>query len=115
MFLQALVLLRLGHALLLAAVLERDVRRKLGAGLGAALVVLIVLVERLLDVSHHHLVSELLFGLLQVLLHRGGLREQRAPVRGARHDVLGEGPPPRQERCTVSTHHRFVPHIVTQR
>lgn len=76
MFLQALVLLRLGHALLLAAVLVGGGVRELGAGLGAALVVFVVLVlgvEGLLNVSDHDFAFELLFGLLQVLLHRGSL------------------------------------------
>lgn len=78
MFLQALVLLRLGHALLFAAVLVGGGGRELGAGLGAALVVFVVLVlgvEGLLNVRDHDFVFELLFGLVQVLLHRGSLGE----------------------------------------
>lgn len=77
MLLQALILLRLSHALLLAAVLVGGGGRELGAGLCAVLVVLIVLVlgiDGLLDVSSQHFVLQLLFGLFQVLLHCGGLR-----------------------------------------
>lgn len=87
MFLQALVLLRLGHALLFAAVLVGGGGRELGAGLGAALVVFVVLVlgvEGLLNVSNHDFAFELLFGLLQVLLHRGSLGGRRGGEAGDR-------------------------------
>lgn len=80
MFLQALVLLRLGHALLFAAIHVVGGSRELSTGLGAALVVFVVLilgVEGLLNVSNHDFVFELLFGLLQVLLHRGSLEGGR--------------------------------------
>lgn len=82
MLLQAFVLLRLSHALLFAAVLVGGGSRELGAGLGAVLVVLVVLVlgvDGLLDVSCQHFVFQLFFGLLQVLLHHGSLREHKVP------------------------------------
>lgn len=84
MFLQALVLLRLGHALLFAAVLVGGGGRELGTGLGAALIVFVVLVlgvEGLLNVSNHDFVFELLSGLLQVLLHGGSLGDTQNRMR----------------------------------
>lgn len=76
MLLQTFVLLGLRHALLFAAVLVRGGGREVGTGLGAALVVLFVIVlgiEGLLDIDDF--VFKFFFGLLQILLHHGGLEE----------------------------------------
>ncbi|TNN47794.1 hypothetical protein EYF80_041991 [Liparis tanakae] len=70
---QPLVLLGLGQPLLLAAVAHRARGGELGAGLGAALVRLVVLVhvgvDRVLDVDALELSLQLLFGALQVRFH----------------------------------------------
>lgn len=91
--LYTLVLLGFGHALLLAAVFVGDTACELGACLVAGLVVLVMLVlglHRLLYVGRHDFALQLLFGLLQVLLHHAGLRGAATHVNDSWYELIQE-------------------------